>query len=48
MELSKSLKIFSDFFPSFPKSTSNFEYFGPEDEPKSFLVSETIDCKKTT
>ena len=46
MELSNSLKIFSDVFAPLPKSTSNFEYFCEKDEPKSLLVSETIDCKK--
>ena len=46
MELSDSLKIFSFFFSPLPKPTKNFEYFGKKDESKSFLVSETIGCKK--
>ena len=46
MELSKNRKRFSVFFPPFPKSASNFKYFGQKEEPQRLLDSETVDYKK--
>ena len=46
MQLSKNRKIFSRIFPTFPKPTSNFEYWAKKDETERLLVSKTIDCRK--
>ena len=46
MQLCPSLEIFSQFFPNFLKSTSNFEHFGKKDEPNSWFISEVIGCEK--
>ena len=45
--LSKKLKMFSQFFTAFPKSTFNFEHFGgKKDEPHSLCFTEIIDGKR--
>ena len=45
MQLSQKLKTFSDFFPSFLKSRSNFEYFFKKDDGHSLFISESTACK---
>ena len=46
MQLSQNQKLFTHFFPAFPKSTYHLEHFEKEDEPQRIFVSEIIDCKK--
>ena len=46
MQLSRYRKTFSQFFSSFPKSTSNFEHFPKKDEPRRLFVSEILACKR--
>ena len=45
MQLSKKLKIFSEFSTAFPKSTFNFKHFEKNDESDSLCLSKIIDCK---
>ena len=46
MQLSQNQKIFSEFFPAFPQSTSNYEYFRKNFEPDGWYVTDIIDWKK--
>ena len=39
MELPPNQKIFSEFFPAFPESKWNLEYFDQKDEPPRLFVS---------
>ena len=45
MQLSLKLKICSQFFSAFLKSTSNFEHFEENGEPYSWCIYEIIECK---
>ena len=49
MQLSKKqkLKVFSELFDAFLKSTSNFEHFFKKDDPHSWCIYELIDCKRS-
>ena len=46
MQASKKLKMFSQFFTAFLKSTFNFEYFEEKDEPHSLCICEVVDGEK--
>ena len=46
MELSKKVKIFSEFFSPFLKSSSNFEHFEKQDNIQSQCISENIDWER--
>ena len=46
MQLSKKVKIFSQFFASFLKSSSNFEHFEKKDDSLIECISENIDCER--
>ena len=46
MQLSKKLKIFSQCFSPFSKSSSNFEHFGKKDDIHSQCIYEIIDCQR--
>ena len=43
--LSPNFKVFSQLFPSFLKSTSNFEHFEKKDMPNTWFISEFTDWK---
>ena len=45
MQLSKKLKTFSRFFPSFSKSGLSFEYFQTNDDAHSLFISEATACE---
>ena len=45
MNLSKQLKIFSQFSTALPISTSNFKHFEKTDESPSLCLSKIIDCE---
>ena len=46
MQLSKKVKIFSEFFSPFFKSSSNFEHFEKQDNIQSQCISENIDGER--
>ena len=49
IQISKKLKIFSEFFTAFVKSPCKFQHFKKKKkkiEPHSLYISEIIDCKK--
>ena len=46
MQLSKTLKTFSEFFSQFLKSSSNYERFEGKDDIHSQCFSEIIDCQR--
>ena len=48
MELSRKLKIFSQFFTEFLKSTFNFDHAEQKDESHSICLREIIDCEIRT
>ena len=43
MQLPQNQKIFSQFLSAFQRSTSNLDYFEPEDEPQMLFLSQIID-----
>ena len=45
-QFSQKLKNFSEFFPVFPKSRLNIEYFEKKDNVHSLFNSEATACKK--
>ena len=45
MQLSQTLKTFSEFFPSFWKSRLNLENFQKNDDAHSLFVSEATACE---
>ena len=45
MQLSKKLKTFSEFFPSFSKFSLNFEPFQKKDDAHSLFFSEPTACE---
>ena len=45
MQLSEKLKIFSQFFSKFLKSSSNFEHFEKKDDIHSQCISEIKDSQ---
>ena len=40
MQLSQTLKTFSEFFPAFSKSRINFEHFQKKDDAHSLFICE--------
>ena len=46
MQLSQKLKIFSEIFNVFSKSSLNFEYFQKKDDADSLFISEAAACEK--
>ena len=46
MEFYSKPKIFSHFFVSFLKSTSNFKHFEKKDDRHSYFISEITECEK--
>ena len=46
MQLSKKLKIFSETFTAFLKSTFNFEHLQKKNERRSLCISEVIVGKR--
>ena len=46
MQLSQKLKIFSQLFNVFSKSSLNFEYFQKKDDAYSLFISEAAACEK--
>ena len=40
MQLSRTLKTFSEFFPAFSKSRINFEHFQKKDDAHSLFICE--------
>ena len=48
MKLSSKLKIFSDFFTGFLKSTFNFDHAEQKDGSHSLCLCEVIDCEIRT
>ena len=46
MQLSKKLKLFSQFLSPFSKSSSYFEHFEKKDDIHSQCISEIIDCQR--
>ena len=40
MQLSQTLKTFSEFFPAFSKSRLNFEHFQKKDDAHSLFICE--------
>ena len=48
MHLSKKLKMFSQNFTAFLKSTFNFEHCETTDEPHSLFTSDIIDGERST
>ena len=46
MIVSQNQKTFSQFFPAFPESSKNLEYFQKKVEPQRIIHSEIIDCEK--
>ena len=45
-QLSKKLKIFSQFCTTFQKSTFNFDHCEKKDEPRRLYISEVTDGEK--
>ena len=46
MQLSQTLKTFSEFFSVFSKSTLNFAYFQKKDGAHSLFIAEARACEK--
>ena len=46
IQLSQKLKIFSQFFPAFSKSSLNFKHFQQKDEAHSLFICEATACEK--
>ena len=46
MQLSQKLKSFSQFFPSFLKSSLNFEHFQKKDDAHSLFICGATGCEK--
>ena len=46
MQLSQTLKTFSEFFAAFSKSRLNFEHFQKKDDAHSLFISEATACEK--
>ena len=46
LQLSQTLKSFSEFFPAFSKSRLNFEHFQKKDEAHSLFICEATACEK--
>ena len=46
MQLSLKPKTFSDSFPSFLESRSNFKHFQKKDDRHSYFISEITDCER--
>ena len=46
MQLSQTLKTFSQFFSLFSKSRLNFEHFQKKDDTQSLFISESTACEK--
>ena len=46
MQLSQTLKTFSEFFPAFSKSRLNFEYFQKKDDARNLFISEATALEK--
>ena len=46
-QLSKKLKIFTDLFTAFLKSTFNFEHCEEKDEPHSLCICESVVDKRS-
>ena len=46
IQLSQTLKTFSEFFPAFSKSRLSFEYFQKKDDAHSLFISEATACEK--
>ena len=44
-QLPQKIKDFCQFFSTFLKSKSNFEYFEKKDDPHSLCISEIRDCE---
>ena len=45
MQLSQKHKTFSQYFPSFSKSSRNFKYIEKKDDSKRFCISEITDSR---
>ena len=45
MKLSQKLKVFSQVFSAFLKSTFNFKHFEKKDESHRLCLSRIIDCE---
>ena len=46
MQLSQTLKTFSEFFPAFSKCRLNFEHFQKKDDAHSLFICEATACEK--
>ena len=46
MQISQTLKTFSEFFAAFSKSRLNFEHFQKKDDAHSLFISEATACEK--
>ena len=46
MQLSQTLKTFSEFFPTFSKCRLNFEHFQKQDDAHSLFICEATACEK--
>ena len=46
IQLSQKVKIFSQFFASFSKSSLNFKHFQKKDEAHSLFICEATACEK--
>ena len=46
IQLSQTLKTFSEFFPAFAKSRLNFEHFPKKGYAHSFFICEATACEK--